>query len=586
VASPSLYGLAGLLALIGLASGGARADVTPEEVWQNWQDIRAGLGQQVSAESVERQGDTLIVSGIRLAIPAQGGGLTSGLIGEVRFQDRGDGTVAILLPESFPVIVSVTPEPGLGQREEVTVTITAPRAAVTASGMPDAVSYASLVPSIQIRAEIPDGSSLARLELDLARVTARTLLRGTEGQPDMTGELDVEGLNLTLDVSGEAENAGKLRFSIGDLAIRTATAGKTSDMTVGHGAGTFDLAAREAGQPFRLTGALGGGTVIASAGEDHFAFDGSERSLSLNFSGGDGDTGDDMSISAILADVSGRLQAEGSDAMSADFDAALAGGLKMSGGLGLGPASFDFAGQDAGGASRARVSLGGLDTTFALEARALAYGIAANAVELALTAPEIPVPEAVATLGGLELDLAMPLERSGAPEPFHLLARLVDLGLGEEIWAMLDGAGMLPHDPATLILDTEGTVTLLEDLAEAGEALDGALPLLINKVTLNEMVLQALGARVTGEGALAFDNEDMPGFPNMPHAEGSLQLAGQGVIGLMDKLMTMGVMTGEEALGLRMMMGAFARVDPVKDEIATTLDFRDGQLHANGNKVQ
>jgi hypothetical protein len=35
-----------------------------------------------------------------------------------------------------------------------------------------------------------------------------------------------------------------------------------------------------------------------------------------------------------------------------------------------------------------------------------------------------------------------------------------------------------------------------------------------------------------------------------------------------------------------MMAGAFARIDPVKDEISAALEFRDGALFSNGQPVE
>lgn len=607
VAKLSLRGLAGFVALIGLAAGGLRADVTAEQVWQNWQDGRAALGQKVSAGAVERQGDTLIISGIRLEMVEEGR-VVSGLIGEIRLQDRGDGTVAILLPESFPVIVSIVPEQALGglTRKEAVVSVAMPGAEITASGTPDAVSYVSVAPSVQLRTEVPDGASLVTVAVDLSGVTGRNLTRGSPERRDMTGDFAARALDLTLDVTGEADSAGRFRLSMADLAVGAAMrgippegagqgqeeaalrAGMTVDLSARYGVGSFDLDARDGGLPYKLTGAMGGGTLILSAGADHFAYDGTGKSLSLNFSGSDGAADEPISLTASLADTTGRLRIEGTDWMGAgDIDATLASGLQMSGGFGIGTASFDFAGEDAMGATRAKASLGGLGTNFALDARAMAFDLAAKAVEMSLASPEIPIPMAAMTLTEMEMDFTMPMAKSDGPAPFALLARVVDLGLGDGIWAMLDGAGMLPHDPATLVLDAEGTVTLLEDLTAADETLEGAPPpALLNRVTLNEVLLRALGAEVTGAGALAFDNADMTTFPGMPLPNGKLELAGRGLIGLMDRLVAMGMMTGEDVMGLRMMAGAFARVDPVKDEIDSVLEFRDGQLFANGNRMQ
>ena len=99
-------GQAAFLAACVFSAQGVLADVTPEEVWQNWQDTATAQGQKVTAESTSMDGDTLTVTGITLEMTGEGGD-SSALIGEMQFQDNGDGTVAILMPDSFPILLKV-----------------------------------------------------------------------------------------------------------------------------------------------------------------------------------------------------------------------------------------------------------------------------------------------------------------------------------------------------------------------------------------------------------------------------------------------------------------------------------------------
>jgi hypothetical protein len=56
--------LAGTTALVMFLSAPAFADVTPEQVWENWQAIATSSGQTLTTQSVERDGDTLVVTGL------------------------------------------------------------------------------------------------------------------------------------------------------------------------------------------------------------------------------------------------------------------------------------------------------------------------------------------------------------------------------------------------------------------------------------------------------------------------------------------------------------------------------------------
>ena len=63
----TLRSLAGTSAIVlSLTSTGLLADVTPEEVWQAWQDSSAAMGTTVTAESAARDGNTLVVSKIAM----------------------------------------------------------------------------------------------------------------------------------------------------------------------------------------------------------------------------------------------------------------------------------------------------------------------------------------------------------------------------------------------------------------------------------------------------------------------------------------------------------------------------------------
>ena len=74
----------------------ADAQVTPEDVWQSWQKMTASYGQALVADSVTRDGDTLVASGITASMDQDGASMV-GKIDEMRFRDLGDGLRAPVL---------------------------------------------------------------------------------------------------------------------------------------------------------------------------------------------------------------------------------------------------------------------------------------------------------------------------------------------------------------------------------------------------------------------------------------------------------------------------------------------------------
>ena len=54
----------------------------------------------------------------------------------------------------------------------------------------------------------------------------------------------------------------------------------------------------------------------------------------------------------------------------------------------------------------------------------------------------------------------------------------------------------------------------------------------------------------------------------------------------LDKLVAMGMFAEDEAMGFRMMLGMFANTSPDKDEMTSTLEFKDKGFFANGQRLK
>ncbi|WP_435164695.1 hypothetical protein [Falsirhodobacter sp. 1013] len=99
----------------------ATAAVTPEEVWDNWQALAKSWDQQMTADRTERQGDSLIVSGVKVVQDKEGNHL-AGTIDRITLADQGDGTVLVTMSERFPMTVVSTPPAVEGEPAPESVT--------------------------------------------------------------------------------------------------------------------------------------------------------------------------------------------------------------------------------------------------------------------------------------------------------------------------------------------------------------------------------------------------------------------------------------------------------------------------------
>ena len=98
-----------------------------------------------------------------------------------------------------------------------------------------------------------------------------------------------------------------------------------------------------------------------------------------------------------------------------------------------------------------------------------------------------------------------------------------------------------------------------------------------------------VGATLTGEGQMNFDNSDMETFGGFPAPSGTVDLALQGGNGLMDKLVEMGLLPEQQAMSARIMIGMFAKPDPEagEDALKSTLEITpSGEVLANGMRIR
>ena len=175
---------------------------------------------------------------------------------------------------------------------------------------------------------------------------------------------------------------------------------------------------------------------------------------------------------------------------------------------------------------------------------------------------------------------------SEKPQEFGLSMALDGVELSEAAWSVVDPAGVLPRDPATLALDISGTgrldVDVIDSAAMEVAAQGDTPPGELRSVSLDRLQLALVGAELTGTGAFTFDNAAMP-----PAPEGKIDLKLTGANALIDKLVKMGLIPEDQAMGARMMIGMFAKPGAGEDVLTSTIEVRkDGSVLANGMQIK
>jgi hypothetical protein len=189
--------------------------------------------------------------------------------------------------------------------------------------------------------------------------------------------------------------------------------------------------------------------------------------------------------------------------------------------------------------------------------------------------------------GESAFNVLMPASKSETPQDIAFLTKIVDLTVSEDIWGLFDPGATLARDPATFILDAKGTGRWLADIMDPAYQADGMEPPgELNSLDLTQFLVKAAGAEVGATGGLTFDNSDLESFDGVPAPTGQINVTIKGVNKLIDNLIAMGLLPDDQAMGFRMMLGAFTRPGAGPDEVTSLVEFKDGGLFANGQQLQ
>jgi hypothetical protein len=292
-----------------------------------------------------------------------------------------------------------------------------------------------------------------------------------------------------------------------------------------------------------------------------------------------------MALKDVTSTSTGFLPA---DVTMENLPAALRAGLRANGTVNYAGSTTEFDGTMEGSQSAGKGSSQGGSFEFALSPEGVLYGGRSRQSEMSFRSSDVPLPEMAMSVEESEFRLAMPITASEEPKDFSLRTALRGLTVSDSIWALFDPMGALPRDPATLAFDLGGKARWFVDILdpEAAAATTDA-PGELNELTLSGLELKLAGAELTGSGAFAFDNSDMTTFPGMPRPEGSVDLQLVGGNGLLDKLVSMGLVPEDQAMGARMMLGLFARPGDGEDTLVSKIEVnKEGQVLANGQRLR
>ncbi|MGV8953773.1 MAG: hypothetical protein ACOH2M_21925, partial [Cypionkella sp.] len=217
--------LAGSIAALALFAGtSAFADVTPEQVWENWQAMLTSSGQTVTTTDVSRDGDTLVVSGLTVSYDKDGASFSTS-IDELDFTDNNDGSVDITMSDSYPMLLKTPAAAGVegSKPTDMKITIGQPELVLTASGAVDDMQYDLDAPTITAKVESINGvdASVTDLTLDatLTNVVGTYNVSGPAEKKQISSDFSFDKVNIIASGKDTEKQADfKMTFDIDGVA--------------------------------------------------------------------------------------------------------------------------------------------------------------------------------------------------------------------------------------------------------------------------------------------------------------------------------------------------------------------------------
>ncbi|PWJ22254.1 DUF2125 domain-containing protein [Jannaschia seohaensis] len=302
----------------------------------------------------------------------------------------------------------------------------------------------------------------------------------------------------------------------------------------------------------------------------------SEMTLAVSGAEGTGDVFDmSYALTGLAMDVTGTIdlsaapQSTSLSEMGLDFTgAATHSGSTL---------SLDVESSDTGPFALTGTSAAGR-FGFSLGADSIGYEISSTEATVSVQPAAFPVP-IQGSLAELSTGFRLPVGVSETPKPFGLALTLRDLVVDDAIWGLFDPTGQLPREPATVALDLEGTAVMSTDIFGDPEAMAGLSgpPGELKSMELAELLVSLAGAELTGAGALEFPN---PG--PIPQPVGTVTLALNGGLALVDRLVALGFVPPQQAAMAKGMAGMVAETVG-EDQLRSVIEFTpSGAITANG----
>ncbi|WP_170329516.1 DUF2125 domain-containing protein [Ruegeria arenilitoris] len=279
---------------------GALADVTAQQVWDDWQAYLSQMGYTVSAEQ-SASGNVTTISDMVVAMTVpDSDGTFQMTVPQMTLTENGDGTVSVGLPENFPMTISGEEE---GDAFSVDIEYYHTGLEMIVSGEPDDMTYDYTAPTLGVKLGnlTVDGDTapddLLDLALEMTNLAGNSRMKIGENR-EVDQKFTADGLTYDLVFNDpEGSDDGKIDGSMNDLTFEGSSVfpsdfdaadpqsffqGDTSFSGLfTYGSGQTAIAGTSEGEAFSMGSESQGGRFGASLDEQRLAYDIEQNSAKL-----------------------------------------------------------------------------------------------------------------------------------------------------------------------------------------------------------------------------------------------------------------------------------------------------------------
>lgn len=285
-----------------LCAGAAQADVTPEQVWQEWKDYYASMGGTITAASETRDGDALVVKDVKWSQGTDATVKTEMTMPEIRLTDKGDGTVEMTIPEEGDLTVAIDPADGKPSVNKVKVAQKG--LSVIASGTVESMDYTFAVPDltfsidkisadgkeepVSIALSTKGASGTSHVEKSGGRTTTGQMkadqvtmtLKGAkpETKEDFDASFEIDGVTTT--------SSGTMPETVAMSDINAAMQGGFATKgDIAYASAAFKFSGTGSDGNFAAEGGNGGGKMMFAMSKDGIAYSGESSDGKISVTG-------------------------------------------------------------------------------------------------------------------------------------------------------------------------------------------------------------------------------------------------------------------------------------------------------------